>query len=428
MNLTVVGGGYVGLVTAAVFAGLGNKVTVIENDAKKLRKLQFGELPFFEPELENILLKESSLKRLLFTGNFTKGLKDAEIVFICVGTPAKKNGKADLCYVYGAVKSIAQHLTTKPVIVLKSTVPPGTNDKVASIIKKYSRLDLPVASVPEFLREGSAVWDSLHPSRIIIGTTDKIAVKKLLQLHKKINAKKLICSPASAQMIKYASNAFLPTKISFANSIAVLCDKLGANVQEVLKGMGMDKRIGPDFLGAGVGYGGSCFPKDVDALINLAKENNYNFKILEATAQTNKKQIDYFIKKIINLSQGSVKGKIMTVLGFSFKPNTSDIRYSRSINIIEELLKKEAIIRVCDPVAIPQAVKIFPKIDYFVNPYDALFGSDGLVLVTEWEDYKKLDFRRIKKIMRCLVVADGRNIYNRSKLEKLGFIYGGIGQ
>ena len=313
-------------------------------------------------------------------------------------------------------------------IVIKSTIPPGVNSRLEKWMKKFTKVNFDLASVPEFLREGKALEDSLHPYRVVIGVEKKSVAKKLLTLHKKISGRRLICDPASAQMIKYASNAFLPTKISFANSIAVLCDKFGANVEDVIKGMGMDKRIGPEFLGAGLGYGGSCFPKDVQALSGLSKKAGYPFSILTAVEKTNKKQVDYFVKKVLRLCGGSVKDKILVVLGLSFKPDTSDIREARSLLVISELQKKGAKISACDPVAISEARKVLKRVRFFNDPYKALREADALILVTEWEVYKNLDFVRIKKLLKSPIVIDGRNVYNRKKLEKLGFVYEGIGK
>lgn len=427
MKLAFIGAGYVGLVTAAVFAELGNECSVVEIDEDKIQKLTKGKLPFFEPGLSELVKKNVSKKNLYFTKDYKKAIPESEIIFICVGTPTK-NGKIDLTYIYTAAKSIAENLRNSSIVVVKSTAPPGINKKIEKWMKHFTKVDFDLASVPEFLREGKALEDSLHPYRVVIGTEKRSVAKKLLTLHKRIPGKKLVCDPASAQMIKYASNAFLPTKISFANSIAVLCDKFGANVEDVIKGMGMDKRIGPEFLGAGLGYGGSCFPKDVQALFGLSKKAGYTFSILTAVEKTNKKQIDYFVKKILRLCKGSVKNKTLTVLGLSFKPNTSDVREARSLSLIAELQKKGAKIRACDPVAIPESEKVLKKVEFFKDPYEALKGAEALILVTEWEEYKKLDFGKIKKLMKFLVVIDGRNVYNRRKLEKLGFLYEGVGK
>lgn len=427
MNLTVIGAGYVGLVTGAVFADLGNKVRVMEIDGEKIANLKKGEVHFYEPGLKNLIQKHLSSGNLKFTGDYADALSEAEVIFICVGTPTKK-GKADLSAVYSSAKSVAERLKKPAVVVIKSTVPPGTNGKIAKWMKKFTKVNFDLVSVPEFLREGKALFDSFHPHRVVIGAENKSAAKKILLLHKRIPGKKMVCSPASAQMIKYASNAFLPTKISFANSVAILCDKLGADIEEVMKGVGMDKRIGPDFLSAGLGYGGSCFPKDVAALIGLAKRMRYSFDILKAVEKTNQKQISFFLQKVVRLCGGSIKGKTVAILGLSFKPGTSDMREARSIYVIKELLNMGARINVCDPVAVSEAKKLITGVDFFVDPYRAVENADVMLLITEWDEYKKLDFKKIKELMSSPVVVDGRNLYNRDQMEKLGFTYEGIGK
>jgi UDPglucose 6-dehydrogenase len=427
MNLAVIGAGYVGLVTAAIFADLGNKVWVVEIDGEKLRRLAKGEIPFYEPGLGELVVKNVAKGDLQFTSSYEKAIPEAEVIFICVGTPTKK-GKADLSFIYGAAKSVAEYLKNPAIVVIKSTVPPGINPKIEKWMKRFAGVPFDIVSIPEFLREGKALWDTLHPHRIVIGASKKETVRKLLRLHKGIRGKRLICLPASAQLIKYASNAFLPTKISFANSIAVLCDKFKADADEVTKGVGMDKRIGPDFLGAGLGYGGSCFPKDVAALVHLSQSAGYNFGILKAVEKTNQRLIDYFVKKVVSLCGGSIKDKTLAILGLAFKPGTSDMREARSIYVIKELQKKGAKIRATDPVAIPEARKVLEKIEFFPDPYEALKMADVLLLITEWDEYRSLDFARIKKTMKSPIVVDGRNIYNRKQLEKLGFTYGGIGK
>lgn len=426
MELAVVGAGYVGLVTALVFAQLGNKVRVVEIRAKRVSDLKAGKIHFYEPGLGEILLRHLD-KNLFFTNDYSEAVSKAEVIFICVGTPTRQ-GRADLSFVYAAGRSIALSLKERAIVVVKSTVPPGTNRSLAKKMKKLAKNSFEVASVPEFLREGRALWDALHPMRVVIGAESKTASKKLLALHRPLPGKRVICSPESAQLIKYASNAFLPMKISFANSIAALCDRLGADVEDVLKGVGLDKRIGVDFLGAGIGYGGSCFPKDVAALIHLSQRHGHNFRLLKATAKTNEAQIDYFIKKIIESCQGDVKEKIITVLGLSFKPETSDMREARSIPIINELSRLGARVRVTDPVAISEAKGLISTVEFFKDPYEALTGAEAMVLVTEWKDYQMLDFKRVKMLMKEPVVLDGRNIYNRKQLEKLGFVYKGVGK
>jgi len=433
MNLTIIGAGYVGLVTGAVFSDFGNKVRIIEIDQEKIKKLKKGEVPFYEPGLKELVAKNTAKKNLQFTNSYQEAIPKSEIIFVCVGTPTKnlQGGKPDLSYLYEATKSIAENLKEPAIIVVKSTVPPGTNMKLAEWMKKFTKVDFNLASVPEFLKEGTALEDSFHPSRVVIGAENKLVIKKLLLLHKKIPGKRLICNSSSAQMIKYASNTFLPMKITFANSLAILCEKLGADIKEVTKGMGMDKRIGPLFLDAGLGYGGSCFPKDIAALVGLAENAGFDFKLMKAVQKTNEEMINHFVRKTEKLCQGSIKDKVIVVLGLAFKPGTSDMRESRSVSLIKELQKKGALIRACDPVAIPEAKKLLTNVEYFLDPYKALEGADVLMVGSgpySWEEYKNLDFVKLKKIMKGKVVIDSWNIYNKDKLKKLGFTYEGIGR
>ncbi|MBU3957371.1 UDP-glucose/GDP-mannose dehydrogenase family protein [Patescibacteria group bacterium] len=425
MNLAVIGAGYVGLVTATVFAKFGNKVWLVDIDEKKIKDLKKGKIPFYEPGLERLIKKNTA--KLFFTTNYKEAIPQTEIIFICVGTP-NRNGEVELKYFFSAARSIAKNLKKPAIVVIKSTVPPGINKQIEKIMKKYTKVKFDLASCPEFLREGKALEDTLNPYRVIIGIKRKSVADKLLKLHQKISGKRLVCDTASAQLIKYASNAYLPTKISFANSISVLCDKFGADVNKVMEGMGMDGRIGPDFLSAGLGYGGSCFPKDVAALIRLAKKADYNFEILKAIQKANQVQIDYFLKKIVRLCGGSIRNKKIVVLGLAFKPETSDMREARSIYVIKGLKRRGAKVCACDPVAISEAKKILSGVRFFADPYQALKGAEALLLVTEWKDYRQLDFKKIKRLMKSPVVVDGRNIYNRKRLEKLGFIYEGIGR
>ncbi len=427
MNLAVIGAGFVGLVTAGVFADLGHQVWVVEIDRQKIKKLSQGKVPFYEPGLEKLITKNLKANRLKFTSHYREAIPGAEVIFVCVGTP-NKNGEIDLNFVYSATKSIAENLKKPAIIVLKSTVPPGINQELEKWIKKHTRSNFELASVPEFLAEGRAIEDTLNPYRVIIGTNKNSVAKELLKLHQKLPGKRLICDPASAQMIKYAANAFLPTKISFANAIAVLCDRFGADVNKVMAGLGMDKRVGPDFLRAGLGYGGACFPKDVEALIRLAAREKYDFQILKAVQAANQAQIDYFLGKAVRLCGGTIKGKKVAVLGLAFKPETSDMRAARSIYVVKGLKKRGAQVRACDPAAIPEAKKILKGVRFFSDPYQALKGANALLLVTEWKEYQELDFQKVKKLMKTSLVVDGRNVYNRKKLEKLGFIYEGVGR
>lgn len=428
MEIAIVGIGYVGLVTAAVFADRGNKVWGIDIDKKKITTLKSGQLPFYEPGLKDLVKKNLKQKRLFFTTKYQEAIPQTQIIFICVGTPAKANGDYDLSFIFSAVKQLAQHLKRPSVICIKSTVPPSATEEIKEILKKATNIPFDLASCPEFLREGSAIYDTLYPSRIVIGAESKKAKEWLLKLHAPIRAPRLICDLKSAQMIKYAANAFLATKISFINSIARLCDVVGADIKKVSEGLGLDPRIGKEFLNAGLGYGGSCFPKDTWALVSFAKRLGYDFKFLKEVDNVNQTQIDYFVEKIINNCQKTVKNKVLTILGLAFKPNTDDVRESRAIKIMQKLQKKGAKLNACDPVANENAKRLIKGVNFFVDPYKALKASDCLILVTEWPEFKNLDFKKVAKLMKRRVVVDARNIYDPVKLKRLGFIYEGVGR
>jgi len=428
MKIAVIGTGYVGLVTSAIFSHLGHQVIGLDIDKKKINQLKQGKITIYEPRLEQLVKQNLKSGRLQFTSSYAKAITNPDIVFICVGTPAKKDGSYDQKYVYAAAKSIAANLNNYAVIAIKSTVPPSTTKEVASIIQAHTKVEFDVASCPEFLREGSAVTDALNPPRIVIGTNSARAKTILIKAHQKIKAPLVLTTPQSAQMIKYASNAFLATKISFINTIAILCDKIGADIKDVSQGLGLDPRIGQSFLNAGLGYGGSCFPKDTWALISFAQQQGYDFKFLKQVDQVNQQQIDYFITKIKKIFKHNLKNKTLTILGLSFKPETDDIREARSIPLIKQLQKLGATINAYDPVAINNARTQLSQVKFFKNPYLALKNSDALVLVTEWQEFKQLDFNKIKSLMKTPIILDGRNLFQPNKLKKLGFQYIGIGQ
>ncbi len=331
MNVTVVGTGYVGVVTVACFAKLGNKVVGLDIDEQKIKQLKKGKIPFYEPGLEKLVKENFKKGNLQFTTSFAKAIPESKVIFICVGTPPKRNGDYNLDYVLKAAESIATHLKNYAVIAIKSTVPPGTNQIVKQVMKKKSSRNFDLASCPEFLREGNAINDFLRPSRVVIGAQSRQAIKILKTLHQPLKAPMVISDSNSAQMVKYAANAFLATKISFINAIAILCDQVGADITKVSEGLGLDPRIGRQFLNAGLGYGGSCFPKDTWALISFAKKSGYNFGFLKQVDEVNKKQINYFVEKILKVFSGNLKDKKLAILGLSFKPNTDDIRFARSI-------------------------------------------------------------------------------------------------
>lgn len=426
MKITVVGTGYVGLVTAAVFAKLGHHVWGLDIDKEKIKNLKNQRIPFFEPQLKELVKEGIKKGHLVFTDSYKEAIPSSQLIFICVGTPPKKNGDYDLSFVFAAARQLAKKIKKYTIIVIKSTVPPGTGEAVKKIIKKSTKTTFDIASCPEFLREGSAVWDSFHPSRIVIGTESKKAQEILVKLHKSIKGPRILCDIASAQMIKYAANAFLATKISFINSIAILCDKIGADIIKVSKGLGLDPRIGKSFLQAGLGYGGSCFPKDTWALISFSKRKNYDFEFLRQVDKVNKKQIDYLINKMEEVFD-SLKNITIAVLGLAFKPDTDDLRESRSLELIKKLQQKGAKIRATDPVAINNAKKLLTNVSFYNDPYVTLKNAQIVVLATEWKEYQNLDFTKVKKIMKGNHIFDGRNFLPKEKLKKLGFIYEGIG-
>ena len=429
MTITFIGHGYVGLVTAAVFADLGNTVWVVGRTKAKIDNLKRGIMPFFEPGLEEMVKRNLGAGRLKFTLNYEDAVSDAKIIFICVGTPSKGNGEADLSAVFKSAESIAKNLKNYAVIVTKSTVPVGTNKMVAKVIRDIISENVPfdIASCPEFLREGSAIADTLNPDRIVIGFDSVKAKTILLDLHKPIDGERITTSIESAEMIKYASNALLANKISFANAMSFICEAVGADVEDVLNGVGLDKRLGRMFLYAGVGFGGSCFPKDVKALIAIAKDKKYDFQLLKAVNQINEDARTRFVNKVEN-TLGGVKGKTIAVWGLAFKPNTDDMREAPSIDIIKLLQAKGAKIRAFDPVASSNAAKIMSEVTYFKSPIEAAEGVQAVLLLTEWNEFKQLDLREIKKVMKSPFLFDGRNIYDPAAVKAMGFVYKGVGR
>lgn len=428
MTITVVGHGYVGLVTACVFADLKNTVYVIGRNARKLKKLEKGDPLFFEPRLAELLQEGLDANRLFFTTSYTESVPKSEVVFIAVGTPAKKNGQADLSAVFETAKKIGKTLKKDyTVIACKSTVPVGTNKKIEKLIKKVrpDQASFDIVSCPEFLREGTAVQNSLNPDRIVIGTESRKAAKILLDLHQPLSGKKLVVSLESAELIKYAANSILATKISFANLVSFLCQKTGADVSQVLAGVGLDKRVGRVFMRPGVGYGGSCLPKDVVALVKTGQALTVDMSLLKAVDQINKQARYYFVKKI----EDAAPSKNIGIWGLSFKPNTDDIREAPSVYIIEELLKKDFKIKAYDPAAMDNVRKIFAKkITYCKNPQEVVKGTSALLILTEWDEFKQIDLLEIKKAMKDPVVVDGRGIYDSKYMVELGFKYFVIGK
>jgi UDPglucose 6-dehydrogenase len=428
-NICVVGVGYVGLVTAACFADLGNRVIALDVVEEKINGLKQGKLPIYEPGLKELVDHNVQAKRLLFSTSYAEGLIGTEFVFIAVGTPMGVDGEADLHYLEAAAREIAENMTGSLVIINKSTVPVGTGDWVADIVRRYQKNPIPfsVVSCPEFLREGSAIGDFMQPYRTVLGSLDPAAAEKVAQLHLPLRAPIVITDLRTAEMIKYASNAFLATKISFINEIANICEALGADVKEVAIGMGYDARIGKQFLDAGVGYGGSCFPKDVKALAFMAAEKGRHPQLLYTVMDINDDRRAMAIAHIKEMV-GNLKGKLIGLLGLSFKPNTDDMRDAPSITIAQLLQADGATVRAYDPVAMEVAKPLLPGVVMMPDPYTMAEGCDALVVVTEWNEFKQLDRSRLRDLMHQPVVYDGRNIYEPDEMVRSGFIYRGVGR
>ena len=429
MKITIVGSGYVGLTTGACFAELGNNVICVDIDEDKINKLNNSIIPIYEPGLEDLVIKNRENGRLIFTTELKKAIRESEVVFICVGTPPKDNGEADLSYVENTAITIAEVMDSYKLIIEKSTVPVETGEKVAKTIKAYNihKVDFDFVSNPEFLREGSAVSDFLNPDRIVIGCESEKARNIMKKLYEPIKAPIIFTDIKSAEIIKHASNSFLATKISFINAIANICELTGADVEKVAEGIGLDKRIGRAFFNAGIGYGGFCFPKDAEAFIRIAEKFGYDFKLLKTAQDINEQQRKHFIRKI-EKALWVVKGKTIGVLGLAFKPNTDDMRFAPSIDIINELQKGGAKIKAYDPKAMDKAKLILKDITYCNDPYDVAKDADALLIVTEWNEFKELDLKKIRSLMKYPLVVDGRNIYNPDDLREEGFTYLSIGR
>ena len=432
MNLCVIGTGYVGLVGAAIFSDWGNKVIGVDIDEKKIERIKTGEMPIYEPGLSDIVLKNISENRLTFTTSLSEGIKDAEIVFICVGTPQSDTGAADLSAIWQVAKEIGQTLNGYKVIVTKSTVPVGTNEKIKQIIKDNLTTvhEFDVASNPEFLREGSSVEDMMKPDRTVVGAETAKAHEVMRRLYAHLGTPIVESDLRSAEMIKYASNAFLATKISFINEIAQLCERAGADVSTVAEGMGLDRRVGRHFLNAGIGYGGSCFPKDVAALYKTSTDQAYDFKLLRGVMEVNKLQKDNFVRKVKRFYGENLSGKKFAVLGLAFKGNTDDIRESVSIEIVKTLRGLGAKIYAYDPEAMLNAKRVLgdENIKYCLDSYETMNGVDALFILTEWKQFGNLDLQRTAGLLKEKVIFDGRNLLNLKEVEELGYMYFAIGK
>jgi UDPglucose 6-dehydrogenase len=425
----VVGTGYVGLTTAVCLAELGHDVAALDIDAAKIGALQNGVMPFYEPGLGELTARAVASGRLRFTTDYAKGLERADFAYMAVPTPMGLGGEADLVFVRQAVKAMAGAMSRPVTIVNKSTVPIGTGDLVSRIVREHVEAPpaFSVVSHPEFLREGSAVADFMHPDRLVFGAHDRRAAEAVAALYARLNARVLITDLYSAEMIKYASNAFLATRISFINEVARICERVGADVGVVAEGMGLDRRIGPAFLNAGVGFGGSCFPKDVRALAHMAKEMGYHPELLDAVLEINASQRRLIVEKVRD-ELGGLRGRTIGVLGLSFKPDTDDIREAPALTIIQELQESGATVRCYDPVAMPAARRQLTSVTYCEDAYAVADGADALLIVTEWNEFRLLDLGRIKRLMRRAILVDGRNLYEPQLVRDLGFVYRGVGR
>ena len=437
MNIAIIGSGYVGLVTGVCLAHIGHNVICVDNNPAKIKKLKKGEVPIYEPGLEAIMHACMKKKRLVFSGSIKEAAQRSTVIFIAVGTPSKPNGDADLIYVESVARQIAENMDSYRLIVEKSTVPAETGNKIRRTIqlnlpKKFRKgnkplLDFDVASNPEFLKEGSAVYDFMNPDRLVFGVESKKAEGILREIYKPLKTKILVTNIASAEMIKHASNSFLAMKISFMNAVSQICGRVGADVLNVAEGMGLDKRIGREFLNAGVGYGGSCFPKDVDAFIRLSEKNGYDFRLLKEVRRVNEEQRQGFVQ-LVEDKLWNLKEKTIGVWGLAFKSNTDDMRNAASVDIIQKLQREGARIKAYDPKAMAQAASALPKVSLCASAIAAAEGCDCLLLLTEWDEFRNADLEALRDAMHQPIIFDGRNFLDGDKLRKMGFDYYGIGR
>jgi UDPglucose 6-dehydrogenase len=429
MKLTIIGTGYVGLVTGTCFAEVGHQVVCVDNDPAKVKLLQEGGIPIYEPGLEELVKKNVAAGRLTFTTSTAEGVEKSDVIFIAVPTPPQPDGSVDMSFLERVARDIAAAMTSYKIVVDKSTVPVQTGDKVAEAIKRYgkARVEFDVVSNPEFLREGFAVEDLMHPDRIVVGVRSQRPVPALKEIYAPFNAPIIITDINSAELIKHASNSFLALKISYINAVAVLCEATGANIQEVAHGMGMDERIGRRFLHASLGFGGSCFPKDLSAFIKIAEQVGYDFRLLKEVQHINAAQMDRFVKKIQE-TLWVLKDKTIGVLGLAFKQNTDDIRSSPALDLCHRLQKEGAVLRVHDPKAMEKAKAVLKDVTYVEDMNAVAEGCDALVIATEWDEFKRLDLDRARKALTHPILFDGRNLFDPAEMERLGFIYKSIGR
>jgi UDPglucose 6-dehydrogenase len=430
MNICVVGTGYVGLVTGAVFADLGNDVVCVDNARKKIEALRAGQMPIYEPGLEEMVARNKDDGRLTFSTDLPGGVRQADVIFIAVGTPPKESGETDLSQVEAVASEIGRSMDRYKVVVNKSTVPVGTGEFVREVITRHQPrpLDFDVVSNPEFLREGSAIEDTLRPDRIVIGAPNQQVAMTLVELYAPLERPMIITDLPSAEVIKYASNAFLAAKISFINAIANICEAAGADVSQVMKGMGLDSRIGMQFLQAGLGYGGSCFPKDVDSLIHTASRLGYDFKLLRSVVEINRERAAHLVE-MMRKAMGPLEDKTVAVLGLAFKPNTDDMREAKSLEVVRALHAAGAQIRAYDPVAMENARSMMPPgVVFCESAFEAAAGADGVTLLTEWNEFKYLNLDRLRGLLRRPLIFDARNLYEPERMRRLGFEYYSIGR
>jgi UDPglucose 6-dehydrogenase len=429
MKLAIIGTGYVGLVTGTCFAEVGHDVICVDNDAAKVKMLQAGGIPIYEPGLEELVKKNADAGRLKFTASTAEGVQKSDVIFIAVPTPPQPDGSVDLSYIERVARDIAGAMTSYKIVVDKSTVPVKTGEKVTETIKRYcaAKVEFDVVSNPEFLREGFAVGDLMKPDRVVIGTSSQRPVAAMKEIYTPFNAPIIITDINSAELIKHAANSFLALKISYINAIATVCEAAGANVQEVAQGIGLDERIGRRFLNAGIGFGGSCFPKDLSAFIKISEQVGYDFKLLKEVQHINAGQMERFVKKITD-TLWVLKDKTIGVLGLAFKQNTDDVRSSPAIDLCQRMLKEGATLRVHDPKAMDKAKSLLPNVTYIDDMNAVAQGCDAIVIATEWDEFKKLDLDRAKKGLTHPIMFDGRNLFDPQEMERLGWIYKSVGR